>query len=80
LRNWRAGLLQLNKINAEVLPARFGHPNAPEKILPLQKKKAVEIDLLIKNAGFGQYGEFHSIEKQRLLDMVQVGIATRLST
>jgi short-subunit dehydrogenase len=65
-------LTATHKINAEVLPADLADPNAPEKIFAFTKEKGIEIDLLINNAGFGQYGEFHSIEKQRLLDMVQV--------
>jgi short-subunit dehydrogenase len=60
------------KISAEVFAADLVDPNAPEKIFAFTKEKGIEIDLLINNAGFGQYGEFHSIEKQRFLDMVQV--------
>ena len=47
-------------------------PNAPERIFAFTKERAFVIDLLINNAGFGRYAEFHSVEKQRLLDMVQV--------
>src|SRR5258707_6558030 len=60
------------KINTEVFPADLADANAPERIFGFTKEKGIEIDLLINNAGFGQYGEFHSVEKQRLLDMVQV--------
>jgi len=60
------------KINTEVFPADLADSNALEKIFAFTKEKGIEIDLLINNAGFGQYGEFHSIEKQRLVDMVQV--------
>ena len=60
------------KISAEVIAADLADPNAPEKIFAFTKEKEIDIDLLINNAGFGQYGEFPSIEKQRLLDMVQV--------
>jgi len=61
-----------HKINTEVFPADLTNPNAPEDIFAFTKEKGIEIELLINNAGFGQYGEFPSIEKQRLLDMVQV--------
>jgi uncharacterized protein len=60
------------KVATELFSADLAHPNAPEKILAFTKEKGIEIDLLINNAGFGQYGEFHSVERQRLLDMVQV--------
>lgn len=60
------------KISVEVFSADLADPGAPEEIFAFTKEKGVEIDLLINNAGFGQYGEFPSIEKQRLLDMVQV--------
>jgi hypothetical protein len=60
------------EIDTEVFPADLADPSAPEKIFGFTKEKGIEIDLLINNAGFGQYGEFHSIDNQRLLDMAQV--------
>src|SRR6266849_7434146 len=60
------------KVSTEVFPAELAEPTAPEKIFVFTKEKGIEIDLLINNAGFGQYGEFPSVEKRKLLDMVQV--------
>lgn len=60
------------KIKTEVFPADLTDSNAPERIFAFTKEKGIEVDLLINNAGFGQHGEFHAVEKQRLLDMVQV--------
>jgi len=65
-------LMATYKVSAEVFPADLADSNAPQKIFAFTKEKGIEIDLLINNAGFGQYGEFPSIESQRLLDMVQV--------
>ena len=65
-------LSSTHRVSTEVFPADLADSNAPEKIFAFTKEKGIEIDLLINNAGFGQYGEFPSIEKQRLLDMVQV--------
>jgi short-subunit dehydrogenase len=59
-------------VATEVFSADLADSSAPEKIFAYTKEKGIEIDLLVNNAGFGQYGEFHSVEKQRLLDMVQV--------
>lgn len=61
-----------HKVKTEVFAADLADPNAPERVFAFTKEKGIEIDLLINNAGFGQYGEVPSVEKQRLLDMVQV--------
>jgi uncharacterized protein len=60
------------KINAEIFEADLAHPSAPSEIFQITKEKGIAVDLLINNAGFGQYGEVASVEPQRLLDMVQV--------
>lgn len=60
------------KIQAQVFPADLADPAAPEKIFAFTRDKGIDIDLLVNNAGFGKYGEFHSVAKERLLDMVQV--------
>ncbi len=64
-----------HRVMTEAFTADLADSHAPEKIFDFTKQKGLEINLLINNAGFGQYGEFPSIEKQRLLDMVQVNCA-----
>lgn len=61
-----------SKVQTEVISADLADPAAPEDIFGFTREKGIEIDLLINNAGFGRYGEFSSVERQRLLDMVQV--------
>lgn len=61
-----------HKIETQVVPADLTDPAAPEKIFSFTRDKEIEIDLLINNAGFGKYGEFHSVAKERLVEMVQV--------
>ena len=60
------------KIATQVFPADLDDPAAPEEIFSFTRDKGIEVDLLINNAGFGKYGEFHSVAKERLLEMVQV--------
>lgn len=62
-------------IRTEIIVADLAQPDAPEKIYAFTKQKGLAIDLLINNAGFGQYGELAQVETQRLLDMVQVDCA-----
>lgn len=68
-------LASTHKIQTHVFAADLAEPSAPEKIFALTEEKRVAIDLLVNNAGFGKYGEFPSVEKSRLLEMVQVNCA-----
>jgi uncharacterized protein len=67
-----AAKLKAHKIQVEIFIADLTHTDAPEKLYAFTKEKGLAIDLLINNAGFGQYGELPQVETQRLLDMVQV--------
>ena len=59
-------------IRAEVFVADLAEPAAPAAIFELTGRKGIDVDLLVNNAGFGQYGEFHEVRPERLLQMVQV--------
>ncbi|MGB2629193.1 MAG: SDR family oxidoreductase [Candidatus Acidiferrum sp.] len=61
-----------NGIRAQAVAADLSQPGAPQQIYDFTKRKGIEVDLLINNAGFGQYGELPAVETQRLVDMVQV--------
>ena len=60
------------KIKTQVFSADLTDPAAPEAIFVYTLDNGIEIDLLINNAGFGKYGELHSVAKETLLEMVQV--------
>jgi uncharacterized protein len=64
------------KVQAQVFAADLARPQAPGEIFRFTEQKRLSIELLINNAGFGAYGEFREIEAQRLLDMVQVNVAS----
>src|SRR5580700_2234182 len=59
-------------IQVEVFAANLAQLDAPEKLYGFVRQKGIALDLLINNAGFGQYGELTQVETQWLLDMVQV--------
>jgi short-subunit dehydrogenase len=63
---------QRHGIRTAVFDADLANPDAPEKIYDFTKQQGLDIDLLINNAGFGQYGELTQVPVRRLLDMVQV--------
>jgi short-subunit dehydrogenase len=66
------GLRKKHGIQAQVVAADLARREAPEEIFAFTKEKGFSIELLINNAGFGQYGEVLQVETQRLLDMVEV--------
>jgi len=59
-------------VQTEVFAADLTQPDAPEKIFAFTRERGLAVQLLVNNAGFGQFGEVVDVEPQRLLDMVQV--------
>jgi short-subunit dehydrogenase len=59
-------------IQSDIFVADLAQPSAAEAIFGFTRQKNLSIDLLVNNAGFGQYGEFHKTPTDRLLQMVQV--------
>lgn len=62
-------------IRAEVCVADLADPAASQQIFDFARQRQIEIELLVNNAGFGQFGEVPDVPAQRLLDMVQVNCA-----
>ena len=59
-------------VQTQVFAADLAEREAPQRIYDFCKEKGFRVDLLINNAGFGQYGELPQVETQRLIDMVEV--------
>jgi short-subunit dehydrogenase len=68
-----------HQIQTEVFPADLAQPQAPDEIFRFTEEKHLPIDVLINNAGFGAYGNFYQVERQRFLDMVQVNVTAVVS-
>jgi short-subunit dehydrogenase len=65
-------LREKHGIETQVFAADLAERGAPRRIYDFCREKGLRIDLLINNAGFGQYGELPQVETQRLIDMVEV--------
>jgi short-subunit dehydrogenase len=72
LREVADSLRKKHGIQTHVVTADLTKREAPQQIYDFTREKGLRIDLLINNAGFGQYGELPRVETQRLLDMVEV--------
>lgn len=49
--------------------------NSPREIFAELQSKNIEIEVLINNAGFGEYGKFAEIDLQKQLDMLDLNIS-----
>ncbi len=67
-------LREQHKVRVECIAADLGRASAPEEIFHITQGKGIAVELLVNNAGFGAYGEFHKIELARQLEMIQVNI------
>ena len=59
-------------IKTKVFSTDLAQRDAPQKIRAFADEQGIAIEILINNAGFGQYGELTQVDVHRLLDMVQV--------
>jgi uncharacterized protein len=67
-----------HKVQTEIFVADLAHSSAAGEIFDFTEGKRLGIDLLVNNAGFGQYGELPQVDVERLLDMVQVNCSAVL--
>jgi len=72
LRSIAQELSERHNIRSETFVADLTQPSAPDAVFQFTQQKGLAIDLLVNNAGFGQYGELHSADTDRLLQMIQV--------
>src|SRR5271165_1596096 len=67
-----------HKIRTLVCVADLAQPLGPQQIFSFTEEKNIAIDLLVNNAGFGAYGEFHKVQLDRLVEMTQVNVTAVL--
>jgi uncharacterized protein len=60
---------------ADVMVQDLTQPDAVTLVYKAVEALGIEIDLLINNAGFGDYGAFCDRPRQKQLDMIQLNIA-----
>jgi uncharacterized protein len=72
LETLAANLAGKHGIHAEIFTADLARKEAPAEIVEFTKRKQIDVELLVNNAGFGAFGYLHQIPPARMLEMVQV--------
>ncbi len=65
---------RLTSIRAQYLALDLQQPDAGVQLLEETRKRDLEIDMLINNAGFGSMGDFTKLDLDRELEMIQLNI------
>lgn len=65
---------RLTSIRAQYVALDLREPDAGAQLLEETKKRELEIDMLINNAGFGSMGDFGKLDLERELEMIQLNI------
>lgn len=63
-----------HNIRAEYFAVDLSRPNAAQSLFEETRKRDLEIDLLINNAGFGSMGDFAQLDLNRELNMIDLNI------
>jgi uncharacterized protein len=61
---------------AEVIALDLAAPDATQKLMAQLESRGLTIEVLVNNAGFGEYGEFASLEASKLEQMIFLNINT----
>jgi short-subunit dehydrogenase len=61
-------------ITAHVIPEDLSNAAAPERLVAELKRRGIEVEFLVNNAGFGALGRFAELDLRRQMDMIQVNV------
>src|SRR5207237_631868 len=65
---------RLNNVRAQYVAMDLSQPDAPARLFAETRSRALEIDLLINNAGFGSMGDFAQLDLARELNIIDLNV------
>jgi short-subunit dehydrogenase len=65
---------RMSGVRAQYFPIDLTEPDAPARLFEETKKRGLEIDMLINNAGFGSMGYFEKLDLARELEIVDLNV------
>jgi len=70
----KIAFLAMSGIRAQYIVLDLIAPDAPARLFEETKKRDLEIDMLINNAGFGSMGNFAQLDPEREVEMVELNV------
>ncbi len=67
---------ELAPTKSEIISMDLSDPHAPKKLFEIVTALGLEVDTLINNAGFGDFGNFHESDWTKQAQMLQLNINT----
>ncbi|ARS37904.1 SDR family NAD(P)-dependent oxidoreductase [Pontibacter actiniarum] len=64
------------KVYTKVVAQDLSKADGPEKVFAALKQEGVQVDVLVNNAGFGNFGAFRETDLQKELDMMQLNMVS----
>jgi short-subunit dehydrogenase len=65
---------RLSDVRAQYLAMDLSNPESPARLFEETKKRDLEVDMLINNAGFGSMGPFAGLELARELEIIDLNV------
>jgi short-subunit dehydrogenase len=66
--------LELSNVKTLVMVKDLSIPNSGQEIFDELKQKNIQVDVLVNNAGFGDFGFFHEAKLERQLQMIDLNV------
>lgn len=76
LHELAAALRQAHHIQATVLACDLSDPNVVETVWSEVERQNLTVDVLVNNAGYGQWGRFVDLDEAELLNMLSLNVLT----
>ena len=75
LQSLASELSAKHRVKVEICGADLTQPSAPDEIFGFTSTRGIEIELLVNNAGFGEFGRIDKASRTRIAEMIQVNCA-----
>src|SRR5215831_7080512 len=72
LQSFAAEFSAKHNVKIEICGADLIQPSAPDEIFAFTSKRGIEVELLVNNAGFGEFGRIDKASRPRIAEMIQV--------